>query len=68
MHAASELYDLEGFRTGRDDIELIELENVAGLDLVGTDTLSWARYGARVVGLDFSPAAIESHKGILERT
>ena len=66
--AASELYDLEGFRTGRNDIrpfEHIELGRVAGLDLVhlqrhlGTDTLSWARRGARVVGLDFSPAAIE---------
>ncbi len=39
---------------------------MAGLDLVhlqchlGTDTLSWARHGARVVGLDFSPAAIET--------
>lgn len=69
LHAASELYDLGGFRSGRDDIrpfELMELENVAGLDLVhlqchlGTDTLSWARHGARVVGLDFSPAAIEA--------
>jgi len=69
LHAASELYDLAGFRTGRDDIrpfELLELGSVAGLDLVhlqchlGTDTLSWARHGARVVGLDFSPAAIEA--------
>ena len=69
LHAASELYDLAGFRIGRDDIrpfELIELGTVVGLDLVhlqchlGTDTLSWARHGARVVGLDFSPAAIEA--------
>jgi SAM-dependent methyltransferase len=67
LHAASELYDLEGFRAGRDDIrpfELDELGPVAGCDLVhlqchlGTDTLSWARHGARVVGLDFSPAAL----------
>ncbi len=26
---------------------------------IGTDTLSWARHGARVSGLDFSPNAIE---------
>ena len=68
LHAASELCDLVGFRSGRDDIrpfELIELEGVEALDLVhlqchlGRDTLSWDRHGARVVGLDFSPAAIE---------
>jgi SAM-dependent methyltransferase len=67
QHIASELYDLAGFRAGRDDIrpfELDELGSVAHLDLVhlqchlGTDTLSWARHGAHVVGLDFSPAAI----------
>jgi SAM-dependent methyltransferase len=69
LHAASLFYDLDGFRAGRDDIrpfELDELGSVTGLDLVhlqchlGTDTLSWARHGARVVGLDFSPAAIEA--------
>jgi SAM-dependent methyltransferase len=69
LHAASLFYDLAGFRAGRDDIrpfELDELGSVTGLDLVhlqchlGTDTLSWARHGARVVGLDFSPAAIEA--------
>lgn len=68
-HAASELYDLVGFRAGRDDIrpfEPIELGAVAGRDLVhlqchlGTDTLSWARRGANVVGVDFAPAAIEA--------
>jgi len=67
LHAASETYDLAGFRAGRDDIrpfEISELGPVSGLDLIhlqchlGTDTLSWARRGARVVGLDFSPAAI----------
>lgn len=66
-HVGSELYDLAGFRAGRDDIrpfERDELGDVGGLDLlhlqchIGTDTLSWARHGARVVGLDFSPAAI----------
>src|ERR1700722_1238167 len=68
FHAESLLYDLSGFRAGRDDIrpfELVELGAVDGLDLVhlqchlGTDTLSWARHGANVVGVDFSPAAVE---------
>lgn len=67
IHAASDLYDLAGFRAGRNDIrpfELVELGAVAGLDLVhlqchlGTDTLSWARHGANVVGVDFAPAAV----------
>lgn len=67
-HAASAFYDLDGFRAGRDDIrpfEHDELGPVAGLDLlhlqchVGTDTLSWARHGARVTGLDFSAPAID---------
>lgn len=69
FHATSDLYDLAGFRAGRDDIrpfELEELGDVAGRDLVhlqchlGTDTLSWARHGAKVVGVDFSPAAVEA--------
>ncbi|MFE6839697.1 class I SAM-dependent methyltransferase [Streptomyces sp. NPDC057705] len=39
--------------------------DVAGKDLLhlqchfGRDTLSWARLGARVTGVDFAPAAIE---------
>jgi SAM-dependent methyltransferase len=68
LHAQSALYDLEGFRAGRDDIrpfELIELGPVVDRDLlhlqchIGTDTLSWARHGARVVGLDFSQTAVD---------
>jgi hypothetical protein len=68
LPAESAYYDPEAFRAGRDDIrpfEFGELGPVAGLDLVhlqchiGTDTLSWARHGASVVGLDFSPAAID---------
>ena len=68
LHAASDLYDLAGFTAGRDDIrpfETVELGPVSGRDLIhlqchlGTDTLSWARRGARVVGLDFSPASLK---------
>lgn len=70
LHAISDFYDLDGFRSGRDDLHPFELDElgtpVAGLDLVhlqchlGTDTLSWARQGANVVGLDFSAPAIEA--------
>lgn len=75
IHAASEFYDLEGFRVGRDDIrpfELTELGDVSGSDLLhlqchlGTDTLSWARHGARVVGLDFSSNSIDAATQLAE--
>jgi SAM-dependent methyltransferase len=45
----------------------------AGLDLlhlqchIGTDTLSWARLGARVTGVDFSPAALEAARDLATR-
>lgn len=73
LHAAGEFYDLDGFRAGRDDLhafEAVELGDVTGLDLVhlqchlGTDTLSWARHGARVVGLDFSETALEAARSL----
>lgn len=73
-HAKSAFYDLKGFRKGRDDLRPFEAAELgvdpAGLDLVhlqchlGTDTLSWARRGARVVGLDFSEPAIESARAL----
>jgi len=68
LHARSALYDLDGFRAGRDDIrpfELDEIGSVDGRDLlhlqchIGTDTLSWARHGARVSGLDFSARSLD---------
>ncbi|SFF38074.1 class I SAM-dependent methyltransferase [Curtobacterium sp. YR515] len=47
--------------------------SVAGLDLchlqchIGTDTVSLAREGARVTGVDFSPAALASAAGLSAR-
>lgn len=76
IHAASRAYDLQGFvADGRElrDFELKELGDVAGKSLlhlqchIGTDTLSWARAGARVTGLDFSAPAIEVARGLAER-
>jgi 2-polyprenyl-3-methyl-5-hydroxy-6-metoxy-1,4-benzoquinol methylase len=75
-HATSRFYDLDAFRKGRDDLRPFEADELgfdpADLDLVhlqchlGTDTLSWARRGARVVGLDFSEPAIESAKALAD--
>lgn len=67
IHARSRFYDLDGFRAGRNTLLPIEREEVgavAGKSLLhlqchlGTDTLSWARLGARVTGIDFSEEAI----------
>jgi len=67
-HAQSEFYDLEGFKNGRctlKSIELEELGDVSGKSLLhlqchfGMDTLSWARRGAKVTGVDFSDNAID---------
>jgi SAM-dependent methyltransferase len=69
VHLASEYYDLEGFAAGASSLrpfEAAEAGEVAGKRLVhlqchvGLDTLSWARMGARVTGLDFSEPAIKA--------
>lgn len=68
LHSGAGLYDLDGLVAGRDDLrpwEDAELGAVHGLDVlhlqchIGTDTVALARRGARTVGLDFSPAALE---------
>ena len=67
IHTASEFYDVEGFLAGASTLRSFEPEeigDVRGLTLVhlqchfGLDTLSWARLGARVTGLDFSAPAM----------
>ncbi len=67
IHEKSELYDLAGFKAGKSSLKPLELEelgDVAGKSLLhlqchfGKDTLSWARQGARVTGVDFSDQAI----------
>jgi len=67
IHARSAFYDLEGFKKGKCTLKSIELEevgDVAGKSLLhlqchfGLDTLSWARLGAKVTGVDFSDKAI----------
>jgi SAM-dependent methyltransferase len=76
IHAEGEFYDLDGFVAGRDTLLPFEPElmgPVDGLDLVhlqchiGLDTLSWARRGARVTGLDFSTPAIETARDLAGR-
>jgi 2-polyprenyl-3-methyl-5-hydroxy-6-metoxy-1,4-benzoquinol methylase len=77
VHAGSRFYDVDGFLAGRCallPIEVRELgELVNGRSLVhlqchfGLDTLSWARRGARVTGVDFSPRALEEARSLAAR-
>ena len=69
IHVASDFYDVDGFLAGASTLRSFEVEevgDVTGLTLVhaqchfGLDTLSWARRGARVTGLDFSEPAINA--------
>ncbi|MFN2595180.1 MAG: class I SAM-dependent methyltransferase [Actinomycetota bacterium] len=73
VHAASDHYNLEGFRAGAirvRDYEIEDVGDVNGKSLLhlmchlGIDTLSWARLGARVTGADFSPKAIDKAREI----
>jgi SAM-dependent methyltransferase len=76
IHLRSRFYDLEGWlrdRRGPRSWEHEALGDVAGLRLLhlqchfGLDTLAWARAGAWVTGLDFSPSAIDAARLIAER-
>ena len=69
----SDFYDVEGFRAGRNQllpIEVSEIGDVRGKSLLhlqchfGLDTLSWARLGALVTGVDFSDRAIETARSL----
>lgn len=68
IHVNSEFYDLNSFKTGKSSLNLIELEllgDVSGKKILhlqchfGQDTLSLARLGAEVTGVDLSDKAIE---------
>jgi SAM-dependent methyltransferase len=73
-------YDVEGFLAGESTLSERELGQVAaaagdvdGQALLhlqchfGMDTLSWARRGARVTGVDFSPVAVQRARGLAEQ-
>lgn len=73
IHVRSRFYDVDGFRAGRDTLQPFERQEVGpveGKSLVhlqchfGMDTLSWARTGATVTGLDFSEPAIEQARAL----
>lgn len=68
-HLHSEFYDVQGFVNGRSSLKTIELEllgDVKGLTILhlqchfGQDSISLARMGAKVTGVDLSDKAIEA--------
>lgn len=78
LHVGSDLYAVDDFvadpeATTLRPFEIDEVGDVAGRTLVhpqchfGLDTLSWARRGARVTGLDFSGAAVAAAADVARR-
>ena len=77
IHVGSAFYDVDGFRGGGSTLRPFECEevgDVTGKRLAhlqchfGLDTLSWARAGASVAGLDFSGPAIEAATKLADET
>jgi SAM-dependent methyltransferase len=67
LHPTTEFYDVAAFRDGESSLMPLEREELGEVDgerllhlqcHFGLDTLSWAREGAEVVGLDFSERAV----------
>jgi SAM-dependent methyltransferase len=73
VHVRSQFYDVEAFKKGKSSLMPLEVEEVGdvrGKTLLhlqchfGMDTLSWAREGADVTGIDFSGQAIDMAKAL----
>ncbi len=68
VHKSSEMYDIESFKKGRNSLTEIEMRGIGhevkGKTLLhlqchfGQDSLSLARLGAKVTGVDMSPKSI----------
>ncbi|MFB2669950.1 class I SAM-dependent methyltransferase [Shewanella xiamenensis] len=76
VHLTSDFYDVAGFLRGNSSLREIELSelDVAGKSLLhlqchfGLDTLSWARMGAKVIGVDLSEVAIAEARKLAQQT
>ena len=77
IHKDSTFYDLQSFKDGKSSLNKIELEelgNVQGKSILhlqchfGMDTLSLAKLGADVTGVDLSDKAIELARDLSHET
>ncbi|WNZ58090.1 class I SAM-dependent methyltransferase [Microbulbifer sp. MKSA007] len=77
IHVKSEFYNIDGFLSGKstlNEFELSDIGNVSGKSLLhlqchfGLDTLSWARLGAKVTGVDISSVAITEAQALSDRS
>jgi SAM-dependent methyltransferase len=79
VHEKSAFYDVEGFKAGASSLWTLERDELGPFIHEGTtilhlqchfglDTLSWARLGAHVVGLDFSDEAIALARRLADET
>ena len=68
VHAKSEMYDMEAFKSGKSSLmsyELKALGDVSGKSMLhlqchfGQDSLSWSRMGVKCVGVDISNEAVK---------
>jgi SAM-dependent methyltransferase len=78
IHWGADGYDAEGFAADPEALSMVvvhdrdRLGDVAGKTLlhlqchIGKDTMSWARLGARVTGIDFSEPAIEAARRLAD--
>lgn len=75
IHVGSDFYNVAAFKAGATTllpVELSEVGDVRGKTLLhlqchfGLDSLSWAREGAVVTGVDFSGEAIDTARGLAQ--
>ena len=77
LHVGSELYDVAGFKAGATSLSPIEIGELGPLVHEGTtllhlqchfglDTLSWARRGAVVTGVDFSGEGVKTARALAD--
>lgn len=73
VHVKSNFYDVESFKKGKSSLNFPEIEalgDVKGKSILhlqchfGRDSLSLARMGAKVTGVDFSDRAIETARSL----
>jgi 2-polyprenyl-3-methyl-5-hydroxy-6-metoxy-1,4-benzoquinol methylase len=75
LHAESDFYDVASFKKGASSLKPIELEELGDIEgnkilhlqcHFGLDTLSLARLGAEVTGVDISDASIAMAQALAE--